>query len=590
MSADPALDAMRIERPAGASPGPVEQIENSGVAAALWRKDASAWTRDPAVAAKIQNRLGWLALPEAMAAAGPRLKALAAECQQAGLRRAVLLGMGGSSLAPEVFRKVFGPPPAGATAGGLDLAVLDTTDPVAIGRLAAGLDWARTLFIVSSKSGGTIEPNCLFAFFWERCAAALRTQDAAALGAHFVAITDGGTSLEQLAQEHRFRAVFLNPGDIGGRYSALSYFGLVPAALAGVDVERLLQRARAMAQACAAGVAADENPGVRLGAEIGAWAQAGRDKLTLVAGAELAPLGAWLEQLLAESTGKQGKGIVPVAGEAAGSPGVYGQDRVFARLALAGTPAPGLDPAWAAVAVAAGAPVITLQLSDRYDLGQEFFRWEFATAVAGAALGINPFDEPNVQESKDNTNRVLADWGGGKARPATPAAREGALAAYPAAPGAAAPSVEAALAALVRTVRPGDYFAIMAYMEREPAIERALEALRQALRDRLRIATTLGFGPRFLHSTGQLHKGGANTGVFLQLTRSLPAGQDLPIPGRSFTFGTLFAAQAAGDLEALAAHQRRALRLDVGADPAAGLQALRALLDRAWAGAETQGA
>ncbi len=573
------VDAMSVERPAGTAAPALP----AAVAAALWRKDAAAWTSDPGVAAKIQNRLGWLALPESMAAAAPKLQHLAADCRQAGLRRAVLLGMGGSSLAPEVFSKVFGPPPAGA----MELAVLDTTDPVAIGRLAAKLDFSQTLFIVSSKSGGTIEPNCLFAYFWDRCAAALKTQDAKALGAHFLAVTDPGTALEKLAHEHAFRAVFLNPGDIGGRYSALSYFGLVPAALVGVDVARLLQRAQAMAQACRVEFPTAQNPGLQLGAEIGAGAKSGRDKLTLVAGTELEPLGAWLEQLIAESTGKQGKGIVPVAGETAAGAEVYGEDRIFARLELAGAAAaPGLDAAWARAQVAAGAPVITLHLTDRYDLGQELFRWEFATAVAGAVLGINPFDEPNVQESKDNTNRVLQQWADGGARPAVPAAREGALAAYPAAPGEKLASVQAGLAALLAAVRTGDYFAIMAYMEREPAIEQALEALRLALRARLRVATTLGFGPRFLHSTGQLHKGGANTGVFLQLTRALPASQDVAIPGRQFTFGTLFAAQAAGDLEALAAHHRRALRLDVGADPAAGLQQLRALLTRIPAGAE----
>lgn len=587
MSPKAERDNMQIERPAGAPDTGMSQARAKGLPAGLWKKDAASWTRDAAVAAKVLNRLGWLALPESMLAAAPKLAALRQDCHRAGLRRAVLLGMGGSSLAPEVFRKVFGPPAADA----LDLAVLDTTDPVAIGALADGLNYAQTLVIVSSKSGGTIEPNCLFAFFWERCAAALKTQDAQALGAHFIAVTDSGTSLEKLAQEHRFRAVFINPGDIGGRYSALSFFGLAPAALAGVDVDRLLTRARVMAQACGADVPADQNPGMELGAEIGAWAKAGRDKLTLVAGPELAPLGSWLEQLIAESTGKQGKGIVPVAGEAAGGPEVYGSDRVFARLELAGTkPVAGLDTDWAWRQVKAGAPVITLQLADRYDLGQAFFQWEFATAVAGAVLDINPFDEPNVQESKDNTNRVLDEWGRGASRPAAPSCRQGAVAAYLPGKGATAPSVAAAIASLLASVKTGDYFAIMAYLRREPEIERQLEALRQLIRDRLRVATTLGFGPRFLHSTGQLHKGGANTGVFLQLTRGLEAGRDLPIPGRTFSFGTLFAAQAAGDLEALAAHQRRVLRLDVGTDAAAGLEQVRELLSAALAGAQVRGA
>lgn len=572
-------DAMRIARPERLAPpnDALAQLEKKQVAAAIWRKDPSAWTSDSGVGAKIKNRLGWLALPETMLEQAPALAEFAQSCYAAGLRRAVLLGMGGSSLAPEVFRNVFGVAP-----GRLELTVLDTTDPVTIARVDRSLKYSETLFIVSSKSGGTIEPNSLFAYFWERAG---RSVPAADLGAHFIAITDAGTSLQNLAERHHFRRVFVNPGDIGGRYSALSYFGLVPAALAGVDVARLLARAQVMREACAGCVPAAQNPGVQLGAALGAWAEAGRDKLTLLAGPELAPLGAWLEQLIAESTGKLGKGIVPVDGEPPAPPALYGQDRVLVRLQLAApdgdaTGAPGADDAWERAQLAAGNPVITITLRDRYDLGQEFFRWEFATAIAGSVLGINPFDEPNVQESKDNTNRVIERFLAAGAAAAgiqtEPRAREGELAAFAAGPGGGgAIGVEGELAQLLFSAHAGDYLALTAYLDRSPEITAALEALRLALRDRLRVATTLGFGPRFLHSTGQLHKGGANEGVFLQLTSfaaALKPANDLAIPGRQYTFGALLAAQAVGDLQSLTAHERRALRIDLGDDPAAGLR------------------
>ncbi|MGH9519483.1 MAG: bifunctional transaldolase/phosoglucose isomerase, partial [Terriglobales bacterium] len=463
---------------------------------------------------------------------------------------AVLLGMGGSSLAPEVFSRVFS-----VVSQGMRLHVLDTTNPDQIATVESQIQLSQTLFLVSSKSGGTIEPNSLFSYFWSKL------DD----GSHYAAITDAGTSLEKLAKAHNFRRVFTNPGDIGGRYSALSYFGLVPAALVGVDVGLLLERAGEMAEACGSGVPAEQNPALQLGAGIGAWTRAGRDKLTFIASPELAALGAWLEQLIAESTGKQGRGIVPIAGEDVGATAVYGEDRVFVQLGLGGTN----DGQGAALTGLEGiAPVVRICLRDRYDLGREFFRWEYATAMAGLELEINPFDEPNVQESKDNTLRVLQQYlqGGAKA------------AGFSAAPSAVSNGFKlfapqaASLSSWVGMVRPGNYIAIMAYLERSAEIETLLGQLRRQLRDVLHVATTVGFGPRFLHSTGQLHKGGANNGVFLQITA--PPRRDLDIPFEKYTFATLLGAQALGDYESLVKHERRVLRVDIGTDTAGALQKL----------------
>ena len=390
-----------------------------------------------------------------------------------------------------------------------------------------GGDLAKTLFIISSKSGTTQESDSFFRYFWERTGGR---------GRQFVAITDPGTPLERLAGERGFRRTFVNPADIGGRYSALSFFGLVPAALIGVDVQTLLHRAHRMAECCAAWVPALENPAAWLGAALGEAALAGRDKVTFVLSPGVASFGLWVEQLIAESTGKEGKGILPVADEPLGVPGVYGQDRVFVSMALAGE----TDAATESRLVElekAGHPVVHLRLDDRYDLGQEFFRWEFATAVAGAVLGINPFDQPNVAESKANTKAVLA-----KRSPPSPAASAGEL--------------EKFLAAIM----PGDYLAIMAYLPPTPENDRRLAAIRLRLRDRLKVATTFGYGPRFLHSTGQLHKGGRPIGHFLQITQR--AEQDLPIPGETFTFGQLEAAQAEGDLLALRSRGRPVIRTE----------------------------
>jgi transaldolase/glucose-6-phosphate isomerase len=485
----------------------------------IWARDPTVWKDDPNTP-EIRDRLGWLTVGEAMA---QQVKALDVFTQdvRAGFSRVVLCGMGGSSLAPEVLWRTFGAAPGHPT-----LHVLDSTDPRAVRQVEQAGDPTKTLFIISSKSGTTQESDSLFRYFWERTGGR---------GSQFVSITDPGTPLEQLAGERRFRRAFLNPPDIGGRYSALSYFGLVPAALIGVDVATLLHRAHRMTEACAAVVPPLENPAARLGAVLGEGALAGRDKATFVLSPGIASLGLWLEQLIAESTGKEGKGILPVADEPLGSPEVYGRDRMFVSIILGDTDT-GIESRLAELEKV-GHPVVHLKLDDRYDLGQEFFRWEFATAVAGAVLGINPFDQPNVAESKANTKAVLAKQGASS-------------------PAASAAELEKFLAG----IKPGDYLAIMAYLPPTPENDRRLAAIRLRLRDRLKVATTLGYGPRFLHSTGQFHKGGPPVGHFLQISER--PKEDLPIPGQPFSFGQLEAAQAEGDLVALRSRGRPAIRIE----------------------------
>jgi transaldolase / glucose-6-phosphate isomerase len=486
----------------------------------IWARDPTVWKDDPDTP-EIRDRLGWLTVGKAMAQQAKDLQVFADEVR-AEFNRVVLCGMGGSSLAPEVLWRTFGAAP-----GYPSLHVLDSTDPRAVRHAEQGGDLSKTLFIISSKSGTTQESDSFFRYFWERTGGR---------GSQFIAITDPGTPLEQLARERRFRRTFLNPTDIGGRYSALSFFGLVTAALIGVDVDTLLHRAHRMAEACAACVPPLENPAARLGALLGEAALARRDKVTFVLSPGIASFGLWAEQLIAESTGKEGKGILPVAGEPLGPPEVYGEDRVFVSMVLAGEADTGVE-ARLAELEQKGHPVVHLKLDDRFDLGQEFFRWEFATAVAGAVLRINPFDQPNVAESKANTKAVLAKGG-------TPS------------PAASAAEMEKFLAA----VKPGDYLAIMAYLPPTPENDRQLAAIRLRLRDRLKVATTLGYGPRFLHSTGQLHKGGPPVGHFLQITERVV--DEVPIPGVPFGFGRLEAAQAEGDLVALRARGRPAIRVD----------------------------
>lgn len=513
----------------------------------LWAKEPDLWRPAGSDQSEIVDRLGWLDVATAARAQLPSLTAFADSVRAAGFRQVLLLGMGGSSLAPEVLQMVFGTAP-----GYLDLRILDSTHPDSVRQAEAWLDLERALFLVSSKSGGTIEVLSFYRYFRSR----LEEKVGIRAGQHFVAVTDPGTSLERLAAESDFRQTFLNPPDIGGRYSVLSNFGLLPAALLGLDLERLLDSALAMQAACGPQVPALANPGAGLGVILGEMARHGRDKLTLITSPAIAPLGAWAEQLIAESTGKEGTGIVPIDGEPLGDPSLYGRDRLFVHLRVADDT--GSDAAILAL-LATGQPVVQINLPDRYALGAEFYRWEMATAVAGSLLGINAFDQPNVQESKDFTGRFLSEY-----------QREGRLPDSPAtSPG---PQLAPALARLLSEIKPGDYLALNAYLVPDQATRTALEALRRRLRDHYKIATTIGFGPRFLHSTGQLHKGGPASGLFLQLTGAI--GDDLAIPGQPYGFGTLVAAQALGDWEALASRKRRALRIHLPVDTVAGLNAL----------------
>ncbi|MBI5828936.1 MAG: bifunctional transaldolase/phosoglucose isomerase, partial [Chloroflexi bacterium] len=483
-------------------------LQRRNIVARVWAQDHTVWKPDPR---EIADRLGWLTVADTLQEHAKDLAALADEIRAAGFTDVVLLGMGGSSLAPEVLRATFG-----KRHGYPRLRVLDSTVPAWVRRVTRAIDPARTLFIVSSKSGGTLE---VLSFFKHFHALVVKAKGERA-GENFIAITDPGTNLQRLAEAHRFRRVFLNPPDIGGRYSALTYFGLVPAALTGVDVHELLARGGCMAEACASCVPAHENPGAWLGAALGTLASAGRDKVTFVTSPVISTFGLWAEQLIAESTGKEGRGILPVALEPLMGVGDYGNDRLFAYLRLDGDDNRAPDDHVAALE-RAGQPVIRLTLRDRYDLGAEFFRWEFATAIAGALLGIHPFDQPNVQESKDNTAAVLREAQATGQMPPT--------------------ETTGALADLLAAAQPGDYLAIMAYVNGTPQVEAALEDLRSAIMGYYHLPNTLGYGPRFLHSTGQLHKGGTNNGLFVQLVADW--GEDLAVPGEAHTFGKLAASQ-----------------------------------------------
>jgi transaldolase/glucose-6-phosphate isomerase len=526
----------------------LEQLEQAAVVRRIAEKDAGLWKPNGSAQTEIRERLGWLEVADRMEERVPELEALRKELVGEGFTDAVLMGMGGSSLAPEVFRQTFG-----TAKGALDVHVLDTTDPAAIIALETSIDVRKTVFIVASKSGTTLETLSHYRHFW---------QQAGQKGGQFIAITDPGTPLADEASRRGFRRTFLNPPDIGGRYSALSYFGLVPAALGGVDLSGLLDRTATMMHACSPSVPVGENPGAWLGAVFSEAAKVGRDKITIVAPAAVQSFGVWAEQLIAESTGKEGKGLVPVADEALGPPEVYGNDRLFVRLAL-----PGDDEPLALAALSkAGHPVVTLKLSDPLAIGAEFFRWEYAIAVAGAILGINVFDQPNVQEAKDLTKKVLSEGN-------PPTVGDGIRWA-----GQQGATLDAAIQALLGQVKAGDYVALLAFIVPSAEHGRALNAIRLAIRDKYRVATTVGYGPRYLHSTGQLHKGGPNTGVFLQIVGDDPT--DLPIPGETFSFGVLKQAQALGDFQALRNHGRRVLRVQAR-DVAQGLQKIGQSVDAA---------
>ncbi len=505
----------------------LDDFRRKDMVARIWQKDHTVWKPEPK---EIANRLGWLVLPETMKEKVSELTSFAEEVRDAGYRHVVLLGMGGASLGAEVLHHTMGSGP-----GYPDFQVLDSTVPGWVAEVTEAIDLATTLFLVSSKSGGTIETSTFYRYFRGLVERSVGKERA---GQNFVAITDAGTSLARMAEETGFRRAFLNPEDVGGRYSVLSYFGLVPAALIGVDITSILERSDKMRRQCAADVPLEENPGAWLGALIGTCARSGRDKLTLIASPSIVSFGLWLEQLIAESTGKEGTGIIPVIGEPFIAPEHYGDDRLFVCLRLQNDDNDDIDQAVERIK-SSGREVVTMELRDKHDIGAEFFRWEFATAVAGSVLGINPFDQPNVQAAKDATARVLQEFQDSGHLPSL--------------------KVFDSLDELLSGVRQGDYLAIMAYTKRLPELEKACAELRRKVMEKHHIATTAGYGPRLLHSTGQLHKGGPDKGLFLQVT--MAHQHKIPIPGAPYTFDILADAQALGDLQTLLSLKRCVVRV-----------------------------
>ncbi len=531
----------------------------------IWRKDGTVWVPDPEKAAQtpdLTNRLGWLTIPEVMHDHLDTLSDFASEIKGEGFTRVVLLGMGGSSLAPEVFMTTFGNGP-----GYPPLTVLDSTHPASVQRVAGGVDLANTLFLVSSKSGTTTETLSFFRFFYNAVAAVKENP-----GQNFVVITDPGSPLETLAVEKKLRRAFSSPPDVGGRYSALTYFGLVPAALIGVNLHKLLDRAITMLHASHYCVPVAENPGLALGAAMGELALAGRDKITFFASPRIAAFGVWLEQLIAESTGKNDTGILPVADEKLETPDRYGDDRLFVYLRMEGDENDVLDKGIDALE-GAGHPVVRIAIDEREDIGGEFFRWEMATAAIGAVLVINPFNQPNVEAAKIKARELLKAFQETGSLPSdTPVLIENDIQAF-GGTGKGADSMREVFGDFLKLIRPGDYAALMAYVPRTVDTDSVLDSIRLALRNRLKVATTVGYGPRFLHSTGQLHKGDGNKGLFIQVTH-MPEN-DIPIPGEPYSFGTLLTAQALGDYQALAERGRRLIRFHIKGDVTAGLKQLR---------------
>lgn len=545
----------------------LSRIEEERVIERIWNKDVSLWKREEEHQKIIRNALGWLDVAAKMRAYVGEMEAFAREVRDAGIEHILLLGMGGSSLCPEVLRRTFG-----ALKGWPKLLVLDSTDPDTVANFASRISPQSTLFVVSSKSGTTIEPLSFFKFFYERA----REERGERAGHSFIAITDPGTPLERLARERSFRRTFTNPPDIGGRYSALSLFGLVPAALMGLDVARALERAEAAMRACGPDVPVRENPAARLGVAMGACAREGQDKLTLIANRRISSFGLWVEQLIAESTGKEGVGIVPVAGEPLGEPEDYADDRLFVAI-QAGEPDEEIERKLDALA-SRSHPVIRRSIADAHDLWAEFFVWEMATAVAGALLGINPFDQPNVQESKDRTVALLKRFEEtGQLPEGEPLLATDEVTIYgPRSDEIKSGNARTLIRQHIAQARAGrDYVALLLYLEEAAEHDALVRDIRRHVRDRLRVATTAGYGPRYLHSTGQLHKGGPDTGLFLILTEDDRV--DLAIPGEKYSFGTLEKAQALGDFAALCDRRRRALRLHVRQ----GTDGLRLLLEAA---------
>jgi len=554
---------------AGAVATSIEDWKKNNKVARLWQKDASLWSGTDE-----SNWLGWLTITEEQLGQIDALKQIAGDVKKARFKYALLLGMGGSSLCPEVLQMTFG-----KIKGFPELHVLDSTDPAQIKAIEAKVDLKSTICIVSSKSGSTLEPNIYKQYFFERVKAKVGEKEA---GNRFIAITDPGSKLQQVAEADKFRRIFFGVPSIGGRYSAISNFGMVPAAVMGLDVAKFLKNTEKMVQACGASTAADSNPGVVLGNILGVAANHGRDKITIITSPGISDLGAWLEQLIAESTGKIGKGIIPVDRERLAKPAIYGGDRVFAYLRLASKPNKAQDAAVAALEKA-GHPVVRITLPNVYALGQEFFRWEIATAVAGSIIGINAFNQPDVEASKIETKKLTSQYEAtGSLPPEVPFFEGSGIKLFADEKNVAAvhgTSLSDVLKAHILRLRAGDYFAVLAYITMNPANEKVLLSIRHAVRDRKKVATVLGFGPRFLHSTGQAYKGGPNSGVFLQIT--CDDAKDLPVPGQNYTFGVVKAAQARGDFAVLAERGRRALRVHFGKNLKAGLAALTKAVQKA---------
>ena len=551
----------------------VADWQSSGKMKRLWDRDATLWTGSDE-----SKWLGWLDIVEEQIAQQDHLQKFAKEVQDRGFEDILLLGMGGSSLCPEVLRMTFG-----KTSRFPNLHVLDSTDPAQVKAFEHLIDVAKTLFIVSSKSGSTLEPNIFKQYFFERTK---QTVGAGQAGKHFIAITDPGSKMQQVAEGDHFLHVFCGRPSIGGRYSALSNFGMVPAAGMGIDTKKFLSRAAEMVSACGPAVSIEANSAALLGIILGTAANAGRDKVTIITSPGIADLGAWLEQLLAESTGKVGKGIIPVDREHLAPPEVYGNDRVFAYLRLEGGADAQQDAKVAAIEKA-GHPVVRIAMPDIYGLGAEFFRWEIATAVAGAIIGINAFNQPDVEASKVATRELTLEYEKtGSLRAETPILEDSGIQLFTDDKNAAElakttpeKSLAGYLKAHLGRIKAGDYFAVLGYIQMNEEHEESLQALRHAVRDKKRVATCLGFGPRFLHSTGQAYKGGPNSGVFLQIT--CDDSVELPVPGQKYTFGVVKAAQARGDFQVLAERGRRALRVHLGKNLKAGLATLQAAMDKA---------
>jgi glucose-6-phosphate isomerase len=548
--------------------------QSGGKMQRLWQRDAKLWTGSDEA-----NWLGWLDIVDEQIAQHEQLAKVAKEVQARGFQHVLLLGMGGSSLCPEVLRMTFGRVTHFPT-----LHVLDSTDPAQVKAFEHLIDIPKTLFIVSSKSGSTLEPNIFKQYFFERTKQAV---GAVKVGSQFIAITDPGSKMQQVAEADRFLHVFFGRPSIGGRYSALSNFGMVPAAVMGLDTKKFLDRAADTVKACGPAVSVEENPGAALGVVLGVAANAGRDKVTIITSPGISDLGAWLEQLLAESTGKIGKGIIPVDREHLTTPEVYGNDRVFVYVRLESGPDADQDAKVAAIEKA-GHPVVRIAMADIYDLGAEFFRWEIATAVAGSIIGINAFNQPDVEASKIATRNLTSEYEKTGSLPAEkPVVEDNGVKLFTDEKNAAElakaaggdQSLVGYLKAHLARIKTGDYFAVLGYIQMNAEHEQNLQALRHAVRDKKHVATCLGFGPRFLHSTGQAYKGGPNSGVFLQIT--CDDSVELPVPGQKYTFGIVKAAQARGDFQVLADRGRRALRVHLGSNLKAGLATLQAAVQKA---------